>query len=46
VVWVWGQAVHTVCLVLLPLGDRGASRDWNRMLQKFFEDWRVAESGR
>jgi mannitol/fructose-specific phosphotransferase system IIA component (Ntr-type) len=41
-----GQAVHTVCLVLLPLGNRGACRDWNRKLQGFFEDRRPAESGR
>jgi mannitol/fructose-specific phosphotransferase system IIA component (Ntr-type) len=41
-----GQAVHTVCLVLLPLGDRGALRDWNRKLQRFFEGQRAAESGR
>jgi mannitol/fructose-specific phosphotransferase system IIA component (Ntr-type) len=41
-----GQAVHTVCLVLLPLGDQGASRDWHRKLQKFLEDRRPAESGR
>src|SRR5262249_28087744 len=41
-----GQAVHTVCLVLLRLGDRGACRDWNRKLQRFFEDRRPVESGR
>ena len=40
------QAVHTVCLVLLPLGDRGAARAWSRKLQGFFEDRRAAEAGR